>query len=351
MAVRKVGSARIIREVGRGGMGVVYEAEQEDLGRKVAIKELPEELARNPQLAERFRREGRAHATLRHSAIPVVFDLVDKNDALYLVTEFVDGPDLGKVLKAGALPPDCVTVLGAVLADALQHVHTHQLLHRDLKPSNVMVTQDGEVKLMDFGIAKDQTVADLTQEGLLIGSPPYLAPELLTGHKADARSDIYSLGATLYELLAGERPFKGKENAELFANISKGKFIPLRKKVPGLPRVLCNAVERCLRVKPDQRWANAGDLSRALQTLGRWMIPDVDPRNRLVAMLVNRGFVPVDNVTVMDADMLQMTRMLDAPDVTPHWARPRRWPYVVLALATAAGAAVAGATGLIKLPL
>jgi serine/threonine protein kinase len=350
MAIRKVGSARILAEVGRGGMGVVFAAEQENLERRVAIKELPEDQASRPEVAERFRREGRAHAMLHHQAIPAVFDLLEKNGALYLVTEFVDGADLAKVMqKGGALPPECAALVGAVVADALHHVHTRQLLHRDIKPSNIMLTKDGEVKLMDFGIAKDASVTDLTQEGLLVGSPSYMAPEVLTGSKAGPASDLWALGVTLYELLAGEKPFKGKEHPELFANIAKGRFVPLRKKVPGIPKVLSSAVERCLATKPEKRWRNAGDVARALSATAQWMVPDVNGADRLVAMLVNRGLVQVDEVTVMELDVLNATRALDHPEKTPHWKRSRRWPWVML-LGAATAAAGASATGWLPLP-
>ncbi len=351
MAVKKVGTARILREAGRGGMGVVYEAEQEDLGRRVAVKELTSEmLDKSGDMAERFKREGRAHALLRHQAIPVVHDLLEKNDALYLVTEFVDGVDLQKLMaKGGALPADCVAHVGQVVADALHHVHMHQLLHRDLKPSNIMITREGDVKLMDFGIAKDTTVTDLTQEGMLVGSPPYVAPELLSGKPASPATDIWALGVTLFELLSGDRPFKGAQTAELFHNISKGKRERLAKVAPTVAKPLITIVEKCLSLKPEKRFKDAGELSRALQTCVRWMAPDLDLGHRLVALLVNRGEIAVDAVTVMDAGELDHTRMLD--NATRHWQRPRRWPYVIAVLSSAAaGTAYAGIKGIIPLP-
>ena len=159
--VRKVGSSRIVREIGRGGMGVVYEAFQEGLDRPVAVKALDAKLARSKEMVERFRREGRAYAKLRHEAIVQVHDLVEKDDGLYLVTELVDGTDLARLLaQGGALPPDCVALVGARVADALDYVHFNALLHRDVKPANVMVSRDGEVKLMDFGIAKGEDDPD-----------------------------------------------------------------------------------------------------------------------------------------------------------------------------------------------
>ena len=206
MAVRKVGSSRIAREIGRGGMGIVYEAFQEGLDRPVAVKALDTKLARSKDLVERFRREGRAYAKLRHEAIVQVHDLVEKDDGLYLVTEFVDGTDLARLLqKGGALPPDCVSLVGARVADALDYVHFNALLHRDVKPANVMVSRDGEVKLMDFGIAKGEADSSLTRAGMLVGSPSYMAPEVLGGEQAGPASDVWALGVSLYELLTGEQ--------------------------------------------------------------------------------------------------------------------------------------------------
>src|SRR5512144_2975917 len=185
MTVRKVGTCRIVREIGRGGMGVVYEALEEGLDRAVAVKALDVKLARSKEVVERFRREGRAYARLRHESIVQVHDLVAKDESLYLVTELVDGADLARVLaNGGALPPECVALVGARIADALDYVHFNALLHRDVKPANVMVSRDGEVKLMDFGIAKGAADMSLTRAGMLIGSPSYMAPEVLAGAEA-----------------------------------------------------------------------------------------------------------------------------------------------------------------------
>lgn len=351
MAIRKVGTARIIREIGRGGMGVVYEAEQEELGRKVAVKELPPEVACNKDSSERFRREGMAYAQLHHQAIPMVFDLCEKNDALYLITEYVDGPDLSRIMqKGGPLPPDCVAYVGWQVADALHHVHANGLVHRDIKPSNIMITSTGDVKLMDFGIVKDESVTDLTREGMVVGSPPYMAPEVLMGGRADAKSDLWALGITLYELLAGDRPFKGRDTTELFTSIGRGKYESLRKAAPAVPRILGSAIERCLITRADKRFRDAGEMARALSIQVRWLAPDIDPRNRLVALLVDRGFLQVDQVTVMDAATLHATRSIE---VSQLWRTPvRRWPWVVAALTGVAAGAAAGANtlGLLRWP-
>src|SRR5512141_2865271 len=287
--VRKVGSSRIVREIGRGGMGVVYEAFQEGLDRPVAVKALDMKLARSKEIIERFRREGRAYAKLRHEAIVQVHDLVDRDDGLYLVTEFVDGADLARVIhKGGALPADCVAVIGARIADALDYVHYNALLHRDVKPANVMASRDGEVKLMDFGIAKGEDDMSLTRAGMLIGSPSYMAPEVLAGGEVGPASDVWALGVTLYELLTGEKPFRGRDAEDLFAAIQRGKYRRVRALAPGCPRRLARAVERCVSQSPKDRFKSAGALARELDGIATRLLPrGLNPRARLVALLAN----------------------------------------------------------------
>jgi serine/threonine-protein kinase len=344
--VRKVASARIVREIGRGGMGVVYEAFQEGLDRPVAVKALDAKHARSKEVVERFRREGRAYARLRHEAIVQVHDLVEKDDLLYLVTELVDGTDLARLLaKGGALPPDCVALVGARIADALDYVHFNALLHRDVKPANVMVSRDGEVKLMDFGIAKGEADVDLTRVGMLVGSPSYMAPEVLAGAEAGPAADVWALGVTLFELLTGEKPFRGKNADELFAAIARGRFPSIRSLAPECPRRLARAVERCLRRSPAARYRSAGALARALDACAARLLPrGVHPRARVVALLANRGFVTEEvALTKLDLSTLQATRVADARG-SPTKAefpvrRRRRASYAVMAvLALAAGA-------------
>ncbi len=358
MAVRKVGSCEILRELGRGGMGVVYQAHQPDLDRTVAIKELPAELAKKKEFSERFRREGKAYAQLRHQAIVAVHDFIEKSDALYLITEFVDGADLAKLLKQGGpLPPACAAVVGAKVAEALDYVHFHKLLHRDIKPANIMVTRDGDVKLMDFGIAKDQTADDLTREGLLVGSPSYLAPEVLATGKADPRSDIWALGVTLYELCCGEKPFAAGTTDELFKNILRGRYVPLRAKAPHVQKRFAMAIERCLAKKPAGRWPNATLLAQELDVCAGRYLEGFHPQGRLVALMTHRGFAGEEHaLSRIDAGQLRKTEVSDAgiegkPGAgvsSSKLAKPgRRWRTafmaavaLVAALGTVAGAAI-----------
>ncbi len=348
--VRKVGSSRIVREIGRGGMGVVYEALQEGLDRPVAVKALDVKLARSKEIVERFRREGRAYARLRHEAIIAVYDLVEKEDGLYLVTELVDGTDLARlVAQGGALPAECVALIGARVAEALDYVHFNRLRHRDVKPANVMVSREGEVKLMDFGIAKGEEDASLTRQGMLVGSPSYMAPEVLAGETqdddAEKAADVWALGVSLYELLTGEKPFRGKNADELFTAIQGGKFTRVRALAPRTPRRLARAVERCLARRPQARLP-AGALARALGGIAARLMPrKVHPRARLVALLANRGFLTEEiALSKVDASTLAATRVADSRGTAtaaefPVRRRRRASALVAAALAAAAGLA------------
>jgi len=312
--IRKVGTSRIVREIGRGGMGVVYEAFQDGLERTVAVKALDTKLTRSKEIVERFRREGRAYARLRHEAIVGVHDLVEKDDGLYLVTDLVDGADLARVLASGgALPADCVALVGARVADALDYVHFNGLLHRDVKPANVMVSRDGEVKLMDFGIAKGADDLSLTRVGMLVGSPSYMAPEVLAGEEEGPGADVWALGVTLYELTTGEKPFRGKNADELFAAIARGRFKKVRALAPDCPRRLAHAIERCLSRRPAARIASAGALARVLDaTAARLVGRKVHPRARLVALLANRGYATEEvALSKLDLATLRATRVAD----------------------------------------
>jgi serine/threonine-protein kinase len=344
--VRKVGTSRVVREIGRGGMGVVYEAYQEGLERPVAVKALDTKLTRSKEVVERFRREGRAYARLRHEAIVAVHDLVERDEGLFLVTDFVDGADLARiVMTGGALPAECVAAVGARVADALDYVHYNRLLHRDVKPANVMVSRDGEVKLMDFGIAKGADDLSLTRAGMLVGSPSYMAPEVLAGEEAGPPADVWALGVSLYELVTGEKPFRGSDAEELFAAIARGKFRGVRALAPSCPRRLAKLVERCLARRPQARFKSAGHLARALDACAARLLGKVHPRARLVALLANRGFATEEiALSRLDLSTLRATRIADTRGSAtqaefPMRHRRRLRLAVAFALALAAGLA------------
>jgi serine/threonine-protein kinase len=264
MRHRKIGAYRVLGELGRGGMALVYRGLHEMIQREVAIKELLPEGQRDKESLSRFRREALALAAFRHQNIVTLYDLVEKNESLFMVMEFVDGPTLHALIKEGPMPADVVALIGARIASALDHAHFRHIIHRDLKPANVMLTKSGEVKLMDFGVAKDVGLEALTQQGMAVGTPSYMSPEQVTGAPVDPRTDLFSLGVLLYEALSGARPFQGRTAGEVFARIRDGKYTPLHKVAPHVPKPLVRIIHRCLEVKPQRRFPDAAALRREL---------------------------------------------------------------------------------------
>src|SRR5437773_9964080 len=268
----RLGPYEIVAPIGAGGMGEVYKARDTRLDRAVAIKILPTEFASDAQRKARFEREAKTISQLSHPNICALFDVGDN----YLVMELLDGETLGDRLSRGPLPLPEVLKYGAQIADALGKAHREGVVHRDLKPGNVMLTKGG-AKLLDFGLAKsgghqpavvDATEAKpLTKEGTIVGTFQYMAPEQLAGEQPDARSDIFALGAVLYEMATGKRAFEGKSKTSLIAAIMIGEPKPMSELQPLTPGALEHVVKKCLAKDPDERWQNATDIGQEL----RWI--------------------------------------------------------------------------------
>src|SRR5436309_5894916 len=227
----KLGGYEVIALRGAGGMGEVYEARDTRLNRTVAIKVLPAHVSNNPELKTRFEREAQTLASLSHPHICPVFDVGRQDEIDYLVMEYIEGETLAEKLKNGRLPLDLALRLAIEIADALDKAHRQGIAHRDVKPSNIMLTKSG-AKLLDFGLAKRgvesnisnsvsqlPTDAGLTAHGTILGTLQYMSPEQLEGQEADARSDIFGFGATLYEMVTGAKAFEGKSHVSLMAAI------------------------------------------------------------------------------------------------------------------------------------
>jgi serine/threonine protein kinase len=276
---RTISHYRILKKLGQGAMGVVYQAEDTRLGRFVALKLLPEELSDDAQALERFQREARAASELNHPNICTVYEVGEHEAVPFIVMEYIAGKSLDQCIGAEGLPVNKLLNYAVQVTDALVRAHSAGIVHRDLKPANVMVTQDGLVKLLDFGLAKvrpTQPVAGLTTragtppltgEGTILGTLQYMAPEQLEGHDADVRTDIFALGAVIYEMASGRKAFEGNSQASLIAAILEHDPPPLssecRLNLPTLERV----VVTCLAKKPDDRWQTARDLLRELEWL------------------------------------------------------------------------------------
>ena len=268
---RQIGPYRVIEEIGRGGMGVVYAAKDERLGRMVALKALPSAFTSDPMRRARLTREARAAAALSHPSIATIFALEETDDALCIVSELVRGRTLREELADGPLLPRQLIATLIDIASALEAAHAMSIVHRDLKPENVIRRSDGQIKVLDFGLARWETHPDtpsmtrLTEAGVALGTPGYMAPEQLSGGEADARADIFSFGVLAWELATGEHPFGTDPAAVLtrMAGLMEGRAALPGNAPPGLDRI----VLKCLRASPSDRYPSATSLLADLRAL------------------------------------------------------------------------------------
>jgi tetratricopeptide (TPR) repeat protein/TolB-like protein len=275
MVVEAVGPYRIIEKLGAGGMGEVYLAEDSRLRRKVALKTLPASMSATPEARHRLLREARASAALNHPNIAAVYDVLETESATHIVMEYVQGETLAARAHRERLPSSLVQELAVQICDALAEAHQSGVIHRDLKPANLLLTPKGTVKVLDFGLAKTQFIAPsweglsssetASEERAICGTPPYISPEHLLGKPTDARSDLYSLGVTLYELLAGRRPFDGPTPVSLAISILNDTPASLRSLNPDVDPALEAVVSRAMARNPDHRYPSAAALRSALE--------------------------------------------------------------------------------------
>ncbi|MCC6391130.1 MAG: serine/threonine protein kinase [Bryobacterales bacterium] len=215
-AGRRIGNFRILRKLGEGGMGAVYHAVDEMVDRDVAIKSLLPEIAHQPGTLERFRTEAVALAKLNHTNVATLYSFLLEGDQYFMVIEYVNGRSLEDIIRQrGRLPLDTAVSIAVHVLDGLKHAHAMGILHRDIKPANILISEAGEVKVTDFGIARFVNSDRMTRAGRIVGTIEYMAPERILGHEADARSDIYSVGALLFEMLTGRIPFQSENEFEL----------------------------------------------------------------------------------------------------------------------------------------
>jgi serine/threonine protein kinase/Tfp pilus assembly protein PilF len=260
---------KILKKIGEGGMGVVYKAEDTKLKRLVALKFLPPEMSLYADAKQRFIREAQAAASLDHPNIGTIFEINEAQDKIYIAMAFVEGKTLKEKLSSG--PMDIQTAIDIVsqIAAGLKHAHARGLVHRDIKPGNIMLTEEGQAKIMDFGLAKLEWGADLTRTMAIMGTPAYMSPEQAKGETVDQRTDIWSLGCVLFEILTSQPPFSGKhEQALLYSILNEPpqRISDLRK---DLPHQLGMIIQRCLEKDPDNRYQQVAELAQALESLER----------------------------------------------------------------------------------
>jgi eukaryotic-like serine/threonine-protein kinase len=265
------GRYRILGRLGKGAMGVVFAAHDPVLDRRVAIKQMTAEIAKNDDLRQRFYIEARAAARLNHPHIITIHELQEADGEIYMVMELLEGRSLAALVeeKPGPLGLELTLDLMAQVCDGLDYAHQHLIVHRDIKPANLFITNTGVVKILDFGIARLGSL-HMTATGALVGTPDYMSPEQVRGDEIDRRTDLWAAGAVLYQLLSGVKPFEGRPLAKLLTAITQTPHVPLQQRAPALPKTLCDLVDRMLSKPRDRRPATAALVRDELRAiLGR----------------------------------------------------------------------------------
>ncbi|HEY2324641.1 MAG TPA: protein kinase [Thermoanaerobaculia bacterium] len=314
-----LGAYKLIARAGAGGMGEVWKAEDTRLGRTVAIKILPQQVATDPEALARMRREARTAAGLYHPNIATIHSFEEAEGQMFIVMEFVDGEPLSRIIARGAIPESEVCRIGRGVADALAEAHEQGIVHRDIKPDNIIV-RGQRVKVLDFGIAKrvgpesissDAPTAFVTQQGMILGTVHYMSPEQALGKPLDARTDVFSLGIVLYEAATGKLPFRGETVTETITRIVRDEPEPPRVANPSITPGLALLIERCLRKDREQRIGSAKELSAALEKLS--------------------AVVATEPMTAaMTAPMVAPVVATAAPTVIERQKRAHKWPLIAI---------------------
>ena len=324
MALTKIGRYQIVSELGRGSMGVVYQAHDPVIGRMIAIKTMLTEGLGSAEFVEykaRFQREAQTAGVLAHPNIVTVYDFGEDNGLLYLAMEVLEGQSLEKVVEAqNILPVETIIPIYEQVCSALHHAHTHNIVHRDVKPGNIMILSSGLVKVMDFGIAKMMSTG-MTQAGQILGTPNYMSPEQVKGRPVDGRSDIFSLGVILYELLTGEKPFGGQNITTVIYKIINENPIPPRELDAAIHPGLSHITSKALAKNPDERYQACRELAEDLKNFKN--LPGItSPSATVIFKAPQYPAAPPDPIERRPAVTRQRPEPPAARDAEPAPARP-----------------------------
>jgi len=262
------GKYRVLEVVGRGGMGVVYRAEDLKLKRTVALKFLPEEFTRAPEARDRFLREAQAAAALDHTNICPVYEVDEFEGRMYIAMAYIEGRSLKERLAQGPLAVPEALAITLQVAEGLRAAHEQGVVHRDIKPANIMLGRKGQARVMDFGLARLAGASDLTRTMTVVGTVAYMSPEQARGEKVDGRTDIWSLGCTLFEMVAGRRPFEGERTETIIYGILNENPPLLAGLAKDIPAGFQDILIRCLQKDPRDRYPDAGSLIEDLKNMG-----------------------------------------------------------------------------------
>jgi serine/threonine-protein kinase len=326
MVSQKILHYQLVEKIGAGGMGEIYKAQDSRLNRLVAVKILSPGLSTDPERRRRFFQEAQAASALNHPNIITLYDIISEGDLQCIVMEFIAGKTLRDLIPAGGMTPTQALQYGTQIASALAAAHSAGIIHRDLKPSNIMVTTSGLIKVLDFGLAKwvdtglsgqaaEQTTVEaaLTREGSIIGTVSYMSPEQAEGKHVDARSDIFSFGDVLYEMVTGKRAFEGRSGISTLSSILRDDVRPIHEVSPEVPPLLEQIILRCLPKDPAARWQSMKEIEGALLTLQR----QLDPAGQYVPPVPNGPPSVMGFLQASSADVSISQLHLPSPSSTP----------------------------------